>query len=77
MLKEEKEAYEWAKNQQYQSVAARYARILANYTDKLEAQVKQLQIMVETAHQACSEMEVKLNKYKEREQSMIALWGEK
>ncbi len=31
MIKEQKEAYEWALNQQFQSVAARYARALAEY----------------------------------------------
>lgn len=33
MNKEEKIAFEWAKKQNYQSVAARYARILADYID--------------------------------------------
>lgn len=33
MNKEEKLAYEWAKNQNYQSVAARYAKILVAYID--------------------------------------------
>lgn len=31
MTDEQKQAYEWALNQQYQSVAARYARTLAEY----------------------------------------------
>lgn len=33
MNDEEKQSYEWAKNQSYQSVAARYAKILADYID--------------------------------------------
>lgn len=31
MTEEQQEAYEWAKNQNYQSVAARYAKLLADY----------------------------------------------
>ena len=31
MTDEQKQAYEWALNQQYQSVAAKYARTLAEY----------------------------------------------
>ena len=31
MNEEEKLAYEWAKNQKYQSVAAQYAKILSDY----------------------------------------------
>ena len=33
MNEEEKLAYEWAKNQKYQSVAAQYAKILSDYID--------------------------------------------
>ena len=33
MNEEEKLAYEWAKKQNYQSVAAQYARILVTYID--------------------------------------------
>ena len=33
MNEEEKLAYEWAKNQNYQSVAARYSKILSDYID--------------------------------------------
>lgn len=33
MNEEEKLAYDWAKNQNYQSVAARYAKILVDYID--------------------------------------------
>jgi len=32
---EEKQAYEWAKNQNYQSVATRYSKILADYIDHI------------------------------------------
>jgi len=31
MTEEEKQAYEWALSQRFESVAARYARILAQY----------------------------------------------
>ena len=34
MTKEEKQAYTWALNQDFQSIAARYARILARYVQK-------------------------------------------
>ena len=33
MNKEQRQAYEWAKNQNYQSVAARYAKILTGLID--------------------------------------------
>lgn len=32
---EQRQAYEWAKNQNYQSVAARYAKILAGLVDEI------------------------------------------
>lgn len=35
MNKEQRQAYEWAKNQDYQSVAARYAKILAGLIDEM------------------------------------------
>lgn len=35
MTPEQKQAYEWAKNQDYQSVAARYAKTLASLVDEL------------------------------------------
>ncbi len=34
MTKEEQEAFDWAINQEYQSVAARYARTLAKYIQR-------------------------------------------
>ena len=37
MTAEQKQAYEWAKNQTFQSVAARYAKILAELVDELTA----------------------------------------
>ena len=37
MDKDTQTAYEWAKNQNYQSVAARYAKTLANDIDRLTA----------------------------------------
>lgn len=35
MNQEQRQAYEWAKNQNYQSVAARYAKILAGLVDEM------------------------------------------
>ena len=35
MNQEQRQAYEWAKNQNYQSVAARYAKILAELVDEI------------------------------------------
>ena len=37
MNEEEKIAFEWAKNQNYQSVAARHAKILADYIDHVNS----------------------------------------
>lgn len=45
---EEKQAYEWALNQQFQSVAARYARILAKYLPKYLAKFQHLIAQLET-----------------------------
>lgn len=38
MNQEQRQAYEWAKNQDYQSVAARYAKILAGLVDEITPQ---------------------------------------
>ena len=35
MNQEQRQAYEWAKNQNYQSVAARYAKVLAGLVDEM------------------------------------------
>ena len=35
MNQEQRQAYEWSKNQDYQSVAARYAKILAGLVDEI------------------------------------------
>ena len=35
MNQEQRQAYEWAKNQDYQSVATRYAKILAGLVDEI------------------------------------------
>ena len=35
MNQEQRKAYEWAKNQDYPSVAARYAKILAGLVDEM------------------------------------------
>lgn len=43
MTVEQKQAYEWAKNQEYQSVAARYAKTLAGLVDELQAEIERLQ----------------------------------
>lgn len=43
MTVEQKQAYEWAKNQDYQSVAARYAKTLAGLVDELQAEIERLQ----------------------------------
>lgn len=37
MTKEEEHAYNWAREQQFQSVAARYARVLAGYIQRCNA----------------------------------------
>lgn len=37
---EETKALEWAKNQNFTSVAATYARLLAGYIDRLEEQLE-------------------------------------
>ena len=41
MNEEEKLAYEWAKKQNYQSVAAQYARILVDYIDHVSNLLEQ------------------------------------
>lgn len=35
MNQEQRQAYEWAKSQNYQSVAARYAKVLAGLVDEM------------------------------------------
>lgn len=40
MTEKQKQAYNWAKNQKFTSVAAQYARILAELVDELQANVK-------------------------------------
>lgn len=37
MTQEEATAYQWAKAQNYQSVAAQYAKTLANYIERADA----------------------------------------
>ena len=41
MTAEQKQAYEWAKNQSYQSVAARYAKELCGVIDALQSESTQ------------------------------------
>ncbi len=38
MTEDQKQAYNWAKNQNFRSVAAQYARILAEFVDELQAE---------------------------------------
>lgn len=46
MTPEEKQAYEWAINQNFPSVAARYARILAGRITALEAENERLRAVL-------------------------------
>lgn len=43
MTVEQKQAYEWAKNQDYRSVAARYAKTLAGLVDELQEEIERLE----------------------------------
>lgn len=43
MTQEQKQAYEWAKNQNYNSVAARYAKLLVEVVDDLESRANRLE----------------------------------
>lgn len=47
MTEEQRRAYEWAKEQEYQSVAARMARLLTQVIDQQQAQIRQLHSTVE------------------------------
>ncbi len=38
MTEDQKQAYNWAKNQNFRSVAAQYAKILAELVDELQAE---------------------------------------
>ena len=44
MTSDQKKAYEWAKNQNYPSVAARYAKELAGLVDELQAEFLNQQV---------------------------------
>ena len=46
MNQEQRQAYEWAKNQDYQSVAARYAKILAGLVDEIATPNEPLPVLV-------------------------------
>lgn len=46
MNQEQRQAYEWAKNQDYQSVAARYAKILAGLIDEMNPPNEPLPVLV-------------------------------
>ena len=43
MTPEQRQAYEWAKNQNYTSVAAQYAKTLVGLVDELQAEIERLQ----------------------------------
>lgn len=47
MTPEQKQAYEWAKNQSYNSVAARYAKLLAEAIDELGKQIQEMMSLQE------------------------------
>ena len=58
MNQEQRQAYEWAKNQNYHSVAARYAKILAGLVDEIAPPndpltIEQLREMDEPVWVAC------------------------
>lgn len=40
MTPEQKQAYDWAKNQNYTSVAAQYAKVLAGLVDELQDELE-------------------------------------
>lgn len=44
MTPEQKQAYKWAKNQNYTSVAAQYAKVLAGLVDELQVEIDRLQV---------------------------------
>ena len=46
MNQEQRQAYEWAKNQDYPSVAARYAKILAGLIDEMNSPNEALPVLV-------------------------------
>lgn len=48
MTPEQRQAYEWAKNQNYTSVAARYAKVLTDLVDAAEVAQKPLRIEITT-----------------------------
>lgn len=75
MTAEQKQAYEWAKNQDYQSVAARYARFLAGLVDELQAESKRLKDALETAIDCIGECEYACHKvYNSRIEEAVNDW---
>lgn len=50
MNDEERKSYEWAKNQSYQSVAARYAKILVDYIDHVNFLMESAAEEIENAY---------------------------
>lgn len=50
MNEDEKIAYEWAKNQNYQSVAAQYANILVGYIDYANSLLEQAAEEIENVY---------------------------
>lgn len=56
MTPEQKQVYEWAKEQNFQSVAARYAKILAEMIEDLIAQVEKVEKQRDAAQALLAEM---------------------
>jgi len=50
---EQKTAYEWAKNQNYTSVAARYARLLTGVIDEKNVEIERLKSIYEPICPKC------------------------
>ena len=60
MNEEEKLAYEWAKNQKYQSVAAQYAKILSDYIDHTRDLLEQAAEEIENVYGKETVLSVKI-----------------
>lgn len=54
---EQKTAYEWAKNQNYTSVAARYAKVLAEVVDEKDAENERLRVNLDRANDECYQID--------------------
>ena len=60
MNEEEKLAYEWAKNQKYQSVEAQYAKILSDYIDHTRDLLEQAAEEIENVYGKETVLSVKI-----------------